>query len=311
MAGAMAGSGRRAQVRRFPGALPRLWTPAMQVFADSDIEANSGKGAGDENFPVGSRLVAPQLRPHFLAYYGFARATDDIADCPHLSPDEKIRRLDAFEAVLEGRASGLARAEALRRSLAATGIATARATDLLVAFRDDATKTSYATIAELRDYCRHSADPVGRFLLDLHRESPALYPASDALCTALQILNHLQDMGEDLDRLDRAYVPLDWLEAEGETVEALGRDRVSPGLRRVMDRLLDEVDRLLGVADGLARLRTRSLAGEAAAIRALARRLVARLRRDDPLATRVALSKADFAAALGKGLVAGLLGRAA
>lgn len=283
----------------------------MQVFADGDIEANSGKGAGDENFPVGSRLVAPQLRPHFLAYYAFARATDDIADAPCLAPEEKIRRLDAFEAVLEGRARGLSKAEALAASLAATGISTVRATDLLVAFRADATKTRYRSLAELLAYCRYSADPVGRFLLDLHREDPALYPASDALCTALQILNHLQDMGEDLARLDRAYVPLDWLEAEGETVRALAARRVSPGLRRVMDRLLDEVDRLLDTADGLVALSTRSLAGEAAAIRALARRLAARLRREDPLATRVQLSRADFAAALGRGLVASLLRRAA
>lgn len=283
----------------------------MQVFAENDIEANSGKGAAEENFPVGSRLVAPHLRPHFHAYYAFARATDDIADSPDLSPQEKICRLDAFEAVLEGRARGLAKAEALAASLAATGISTARATDLLVAFRADATKARYASLAELLAYCRHSADPVGRFLLDLHGESPVLYPASDALCTALQILNHLQDMGADLARLDRAYVPLDWLEAEGETVAALAASCVSPGLRRVMDRLLDEVDRLLGSADGLAALRSRSLAGEAAAIRALARKLAARLRREDPLAGRVALSKADFAAALGRGLLAGLLRRAA
>ncbi len=295
----------------FPGAGGGGYGVAMDVFRDSDIEASSGKGAGDENFPVGSRLVAPHLRPHVRTYYAFARAADDIADCPALPPAEKIRRLDALEAVLEGRATGLAKAEALRASLAATGIHPARATDLLIAFRADAVKSRYKSLGELFDYCRHSAEPVGRYLLDLHGEHPALYPASDALCTALQILNHLQDMGADLARLDRAYVPLDWLEAEGETVAALGQDRVSPGLRRVMDRLLAEVDRLLDAADALAQLRTRSLAGEAAAIRALARRLAARLRREDPLAARVALSRGDFAAALGRGLVTGLFRRAA
>ena len=283
----------------------------MQVFAEADIEANSGKGAADENFPVGSRLVAPALRPHIRAYYAFARAADDIADSPDLAPAEKIRRLDAFEAVLEGRATGLAKAEALRASLAATGISTRRASDLLVAFRADAVTSRYASLDELLHYCRHSADPVGRFLLDLHGEHPSLYPASDALSTALQILNHLQDMGPDLARLDRAYLPLDWLAAEGETLAAVRARRVSPGLRRVMDRLLDEVDRLLEAAGGLAGIRTRSLAGEAAAVHALARRLSARLRRSDPLATRVELSRADFASALGRGLVAGLWRRAA
>lgn len=279
----------------------------MQHYRDADIEANSGKGAGDENFPVASRLVARELRPHFMAYYDFARATDDIADAPHLTPAEKQHRLNAFLDVLDGKATGLSRAERLRQSFRETGVPRARAADLITAFLQDAVKSRYATMAELLDYCRHSADPVGRFLLDLHREDPALYPASDALCTALQLLNHLQDLGKDRANLDRVYLPLDWLHDAGETVEALDRDRASPGLRAVIDRLLDECDRLLRAARPLlAGLRTRSLAGESAAILYLAGRLAARLRVADPLAVRVDLSKADFAAALGHGALAAL-----
>lgn len=284
----------------------------MQVFRDAEIEANSGKGAGEENFPVASRLVARELRPHFLAYYAFARATDDIADCPDLAPAEKRFRLTAFRDVLEGRAKGLTRAEALARSFRETGVSVARGSDLITAFLQDADQSRYRSFAELLGYCRFSADPVGRFLLDLHGEDPALYPGSDALCTALQILNHLQDLGEDRRRLDRVYLPLDWLEAEGLDETALDAPLATRGLRRVIDRCLDEVDRLLdATAPLLAGLRTRSLRAESAAIAALARRLAARLRRDDPLAMRVALSRGDFAAALGTGLVSSLFRRAA
>jgi squalene synthase HpnC len=277
-------------------------------YSDADIEANSGKGAGDENFPVASRLVSRERRPHFLAYYAFARATDDIADEPRLAPADKVRRLDAFEAVLRGEATGLSKAEALRRSMLATGVPLARATDLLVAFRADATKRRYAELDELLGYCRHSADPVGRYLLDLHGEDPALYPGSDALCTALQILNHLQDLKPDLERLDRVYLPEPWLGDEG--VDSLRAGHASLMVRRAIDRALDEVDRLLERASHLApALSSRSLAGETAAIVALATRLAARLRRGDPIARRVELSRADFVGALGVGAFAALAPR--
>ncbi|MCS6986047.1 MAG: squalene/phytoene synthase family protein [Sphingomonadaceae bacterium] len=287
----------------------------MARFRDADIEAPSGKGAAHENFLVGSFLVARPLRPHVATYYAFARAADDIADCPHLPAAEKLRRLDAFAAVLEGRATGLSKPEAVRRSLQSLRIPLDRAGNLLVAFRQDAMKSRYTSEDELLAYCRHSAAPVGRFLLDLHGEPPELYPAADALCAALQILNHLQDLKADRQALDRVYLPLEWLDAEGECVEALDRLRTSPGLRRVIDRALELSDRLLRAAGPLARgLRTRSLAAEATAILNLAGRLARRLRHADPLAARVALSPADFAFALAKGAwrsLGGGLGRRA
>lgn len=268
----------------------------MTTYRDADIEASSGKGAEDENFPVGSFLIRPPLRPHVAAYYAFARAADDIADAGHLEPEEKKRRLNAFEEVLLGRADGLTKPAALRRSLAETGVTADRGVDILRAFRQDADLLRYRTLDELLGYCRLSADPVGRFLLDLHGEDPALYPASDALCTSLQILNHLQDCGDDRRNLDRVYIPLDWLADEGDSLEAVDRNALSPAFRRVMDRLLDVCDDLNVKAAGLVGgLRSRRLAAESAVIINLARRLSARLRRGDPLATRVALSKGDFA----------------
>ncbi len=259
------------------------------------IETPSGKGAGDENFPVASRLIARPLRPHVLRYYAFARAIDDIADNPRLEPEEKIARLDAFGAALTDPACddpALAKATALRATLEATGVPAAHGTDLVVAFKQDAVKTRYDDWGELMGYCRYSANPVGRFLLDLHGEDRALRPFSDALCTLLQVLNHLQDCAEDYRRLDRVYLPLDWLIAEGETVKALRAPACSPGLRRVLDRCLQGVEELLGPAAELPRrLRAPRLAMESAAIVALARALTEALYRGDPLATRVELSR--------------------
>ncbi len=269
------------------------------------LEVASGKGRGDENFPVGSRLIRAAERPHVHAYYGFARAIDDIADNEVISAETKLARLDAMEAALLGHAprpgsppAELAQARRLRDSLAITGIDPATCTDLVVAFRQDAVKHRYAGWDELAHYCRYSAAPVGRYLLALHGEDMrpgAMLAGSDALCAALQVLNHLQDCAEDLARLDRCYIPEPWLAAEGLGVAVLREPHSPPGLRRVLDRLLDEVDRLHRQARPLPSLvADRRMRLEAAMIVGLSHRLAARLRRQDPLAGRVRLLKPDI-----------------
>jgi len=255
----------------------------------------ASKGAGDENFPVGSVLIAARLRPAVMAYYAVARATDDVADDPDLEPAEKRRRLDRFEAALLGGldAPDVAVAVRARSALAAVGVPVEHATRLLRAFRRDAEGQRCGEWQDLLAYCADSANPVGRFLLDLHGERASLYPASDALCTALQVLNHLQDCGDDFRRLGRVYLPAAWLEAEGVAVEELAGTTASPGIRRVLDRCLLEVDALLAVARPLPlRLQSTRLALETAVILRLAAVLGARLKRRDPLAERVRLSRA-------------------
>ena len=266
----------------------------------ASVEAWSGKDRGDENFPVGSLLIRRSLRPHVHAYYAFARNADDIADSPDLPPPEKIARLDRMEAVLLGHEDGGSpSAVRLRASLAETGVTPRHATDLLVAFRQDATKRRYASWDELMEYCRFSAMPVGRHVLALHGEDPATWHPSDPLCAALQVLNHLQDGGKDLAALDRCYLPQDLLDEAGVGVAALRAPAASPGLRRVFDRLLDQVDALNAIGDDLPRrVRDRRLRLETAVIRGLSRRLARRLRAADPVAARVNLSKGDVAAAL-------------
>lgn len=275
-------------------------------------ETPSGKGAVDENFPVGSFLLPSRLRPHVALFYAFARAIDDIADNPDLAPEEKIARLDGFERALSDPAfesAAFAKAHRLRDSLAACGVGDRHGRELVAAFKQDAIKTRYADWGELMGYCRLSAAPVGRYLLDLHGEDPAGYPASDALCHALQVLNHLQDCQEDFRTLDRVYLPEDWLAEAGESVAALDRPAASPGLRRVIDRCLDGVDGLMAEARTLpGRLVDRRLAMESAVIVRLAGRLTARLRRGDPLAARVALTKADFIRCGARGVLDGLFG---
>ena len=269
---------------------------AQDLAAADSVETASGKAAGDENFPVGSRLIRADLRPHVHAFYKFARSGDDIADNPDLAPGDKVARLDRMAAVLTGAAaSGAPSATSLRASQAQTGVTDRHALDLLGAFRQDAVKSRYSSWDELLDYCRLSAMPVGRHVLDLHGEAAAAtHPPSDALCAALQVLNHLQDCAEDLAVMDRCYLPQDWLEAAGGDIAGLRGKAASPGLRAVFDRLLDEVDRLNQAADALPRrVKDRRLRVETATIVALSRRLARRLRRQDPVAGRVKLSRAD------------------
>ena len=271
------------------------------------LETPSGKGRGDENFPVGSWLIRKDLRAHVHAFYRFARNADDIADNPLLSADDKVRRLDRMGEILEGApGDDSPAASAMRRSLAETGTTAQHCHDVLRAFRLDATKLRYRDWDDLMEYCRYSASPVGRQLLDLHGESRDTWPASDALCSALQVLNHLQDCADDYRNLDRVYLPLDLIGEAGAAVEDLTAPASSPGLRRVLDRLLDATDRLIAAATVLpGGVAARGLRWESATIVALARRLSRRLRRGDPLAMRVALGKGDFAAALVAGIVRG------
>jgi hydroxysqualene synthase len=267
--------------------------------------------AATENFPVGSRLLPRELRPAVAAFYRFARAADDIADDPLLEATAKLELLDAMDRNLTGDAAdtssaALARAVELRTVFSERRLSLDNPRHLLVAFRADAANRPCRSWSDLLAYCRYSAVPVGRFLLELHGDGHKAYAAADALCTALQILNHLQDCQDDYRNLHRVYVPTDWLGQEGLTVRALLADRGSPELRRVFDRLLDGVDRLNETASPLPRLiGQRGLRMEAAGILAISRRLARKLRHRDPLKRRVALTRMEKLGAVLSGVVRG------
>ena len=258
------------------------------------LETPSGKNAATENFPVASWLIDKALRPHVMCFYNFARAIDDIADNPELMPDDKITRLEAFgDAVSHGsEIKALKTANMLCHSLKETNVTPQHCLDLITAFKQDAVKSRYQNWQELMQYCRYSAAPVGRYLLDLHGEDKALYPASDALCSALQVINHLQDMREDYIDMDRVYVPYDWLSAQNLEVDDLNKDITSPALRRIINQMLEQTDILLQHSAALASaMQDRHLRAETRIIQNIALALTKRLYRQDPLARRVKLSK--------------------
>lgn len=276
------------------------------------VETPSGKGPGSENFPVGSFLLPAKLRPHVATFYAFARAIDDIADNPDLAVGDKIARLDGFQEAMLGNMDdpAYAKAVAMHKSLDETGITPAHCQDLVSAFKQDAVKRRYDDWDDLVDYCLRSAAPVGRYLLDLHGETTKAYPYSDALCIALQVINHLQDCKDDFLALDRVYLPGDWLQAEGVHTGALAGDAASDGLLRVIRASARAADELLVGARLLpGELRSRQLAMETAVIIRIAQKLTARLLGEDPVAKRIALGRMQFIRCGISGVLDILLGR--
>src|SRR5438094_3988005 len=214
-------------------------------------DLRSGKTHRDENFPVASWIIHPRHRALILAFYNFVRTADDIADHATLSADEKLRYLDLLEAELLGKGDTQAEAVRLRAALAERGMPPRHALDLLTAFRMDVTKLRYENWDEVVHYCRYSAMPVGRFVLDVHRESTSTWPASDALCAGLQVNNHLQDCGKDFRELNRVYLPRDALAASGASVEQLGLPQSPPAMLACLQALAVRNEALLNESKSL------------------------------------------------------------
>jgi hydroxysqualene synthase len=250
----------------------------------------SGKGHRDENFPVASWLIHPRHRAPILAFYNFVRTADDIADHATMPAEEKLAMLGRLDAVLAGSGDSEPVAVTLRTALAERNLTPKHAQDLLAAFKLDVTKLRYRDWDDLIGYCTLSAMPVGRFVCDVHGESRAVWPANDALCAALQIINHLQDCQKDYQNLDRVYVPLDALAPYGLGVEALGEPHASPALLHCLNTLAEKTEWLLGESDVFADLiADRRLALEVSVINTLAHRLTHILMQRDPLSEHVHL----------------------
>jgi squalene synthase HpnC len=276
----------------------------------SASDLRSGKGHRDENFPVASWLIAPRHRAPVLAFYNFVRTADDITDHASLGESDKLAHLDRLEAALTGRDDGERVGVALRAELKQRELPPRHALDLLTAFKLDVTKRRYADWDDLIGYCRYSAMPVGRFVLDVHGESETTWPANDALCAALQIINHLQDCQKDFRNLDRVYLPQDALAAAGTDVEALNASRASPELRQCLVQLARGTSALLDESRVFSRLiKDFRLAMEVAVIQSLAERLVGMLQARDPLSERVHLGKSGMALTGLAGIARGLSGR--
>ena len=260
-------------------------------------ELQSGKSHNDENFPVASFLIAPRNRPPVMAFYNFVRAADDVADNAVAPADEKLRLLEQMRQSLVGENNTVLEGVALRTILAERGLAPTHALDLLEAFRRDCTKLRYRDWADLIDYCRYSAMPVGRFVLDVHGEDKSLWPTNDALCAGLQVINHLQDCAKDYRDLNRIYIPEPLLAEAGVGVDALGQDRANPALAGVISGLARKNAELLEVSRPFAAgIRDGRLALEVDLIQTLADDLNTMLINRDPLSQSVHHSKMDVAA---------------
>ncbi len=202
-----------------------------------------------ENFPVASRLLPARMRPHIAAIYAFARAADDFADEPGIPDAERFCLLDIWHDFLTKGASHLSAKSAshlfrtdeiflaLHHTIRACRLPLPLFEDLLSAFRQDITTKRYATWADLLDYCRRSANPVGRLVLRVAGHDDArLDAASDALCTALQLANFWQDLERDWTH-GRLYVPLDVREAAGATDDDLDARRMTAEWRAALSEV--------------------------------------------------------------------------
>lgn len=255
---------------------------------------SSGKGHHDENFPVASFLIAPQHRAPVLAFYRFVRTADDVADNPHAPPEEKLRLLEDMRLSLMGLGDASPEGVALRTILEERGLTTDHAADLLEAFRRDVTKLRYADWGELMDYCRYSAMPVGRYVLDVHGQTREAWPLNDALCAALQVINHLQDCGKDYRDLDRVYLPLDTMDKHGTDPSALRAEAATPALKAVIAELATKNAELLKTSAAFAgSIKDLRLGLEVAIIQRFAEDLNTKLMTRDPLCQMVHHKKAD------------------
>jgi squalene synthase HpnC len=197
-----------------------------------------------ENFPVASMLLPAAMRPHIAAIYAFARAADDFADEPGLEPAERLRLLDDWGARLHAAVKGAPSIAAdtdadlvfvaVAHTIRAHRLPPSLFADLLSAFRQDVTTKRYANWPAVLDYCRRSANPVGRLVLRVAGyDDPALDRASDAVCTALQLTNFWQDLARDW-AIGRVYVPADDRDAAGAGEGDLAAGRITPEWRRVL-----------------------------------------------------------------------------
>jgi squalene synthase HpnC len=252
-----------------------------------------------ENFPVASWLVPAAERARVQALYRFARYADDVADEGDHAPELRLAELDSLERALSDPACEHHAANALRPLLIGHPTWLADCHDLLTAFRQDARFQPHPDFASLQRYCDHSAAPVGRLMLGFFGcRTPDRVALSDAICSALQLINFQQDLARDLAR-GRLYLPLDELAAAGvgrtDLAEALHLGRAGPALRRLVASQTLRAAGLLEQGAPLVRQVPWRLGLELRAVLAGGRRIVEKLAAGgfDPFMARPALRASD------------------
>lgn len=259
-----------------------------------------------ENFPVASILIPARLRPAILALYRFARHADDIADEGEADAAERVAALDALECELLGQCTPSPIVARMRKYRDRHGLPDAPLQALLSAFRQDAAAgqpgVRHGSRADLLEYCTRSANPIGELILRLFGVwDERTKPLSDAICSALQLLNFIQDLGLDWTR-NRLYIPLDELHAAGlseaDVARAVDGGRATPALSALLAEQTALAVHLLRSGGALVRHVPWRLALELRAIMGGGLRIAEQLRINgyDPVARRPMLGWRDSAA---------------
>jgi squalene synthase HpnC len=276
----------------------------------------SGKDYKDENFPVSSFLIDKKLKKIVRVFYFYARTADDIADHAFIKKKEKLRILNFFDNCLKNKKrSEISVVNKLISYFNKYKFSKKYARDLLVAFKMDVTKNRYEDWSELLHYCKFSANPVGRFVINAtysQKKKKAnktlnlekILHASDSLCTALQIINHMQDCKEDFKNLDRVYIPKNLFKKHKLNVNILMKNNSCQNFSRLKIEIICKVENLLkDIKKSLQLIDIWKLKKETLIILNIAKRLCFLLKIKDPLKKKIKLSTIDLLFCFIKGII--------
>lgn len=268
----------------------------------------SGKSYSDENFPVASFLMTKEIRKIVRVFYFFARMADDIADHQTLRPNQKKRILFFFDkAIAKNEKTNNPILNNMIKRFKELPSGKKYSRNLLKAFMMDASNKKYKIWEDLLFYCKFSANPVGRFVIDAVNEKQnikKIYEASDNLCTALQIINHVQDCQKDFKELKRVYIPYSLFKKYSLDKSILNQKKSTENFKRLKIEIIDNVLKLLkGTEIGLYKIQSWRLRKETLIILNIAKRLCNLLKRNDPLKKKIKLSRIDLIFCFFKGIM--------
>ena len=268
----------------------------------------SGKSYSDENFPVASFLMTKEIRKIVRIFYFFARMADDIADHQTLRPNQKKKILFFFDnAIAKNEKTNNPILNEMIKRFKELPSGKKYSRNLLKAFIMDASNKKYKIWEDLLFYCKFSANPVGRFVIDAVNEKQnikKIYEASDNLCTALQIINHVQDCQKDFKELKRVYIPYSLFKKYSLDKSILNQKKSTENFKRLKIEIIDNVLKLLkGTEIGLYQIQSWRLRKETLIILNIAKRLCNLLKRNDPLEKKIKLSRIDLIFCFFKGIM--------
>ena len=268
----------------------------------------SGKSYSDENFPVASFLMTKKIRSIVRVFYFFARMADDIADHQKLSSNQKKKILLFFDnAISKSKKTNNKILDKMIAKFKELPSGKKYSRNLLKAFMMDASNKKYKNWNDLLYYCKFSANPVGRFVIDAVNERKnieKIYEASDSLCTALQIINHIQDCKKDFKELNRVYIPESFFKKYSVDKKILRKSKSVENFERLKIEIVDNV--LLSLRKtklGLREIQSWRLRKETLIILNIAKRLCNLLKINDPLEKQIKLSRIDFIFCFFKGIM--------